>query len=97
MLEAPQSVWKAYTHVHKNAAKWRGKKFPHYWDLCLVFRKDRANGRDAQTAADEPGDLRQGTGDRLEDIDVGAPMNSRTCAPSKEESSAQRKRKRRNS
>ncbi|CAI9297192.1 unnamed protein product [Lactuca saligna] len=52
MLEAPQSVWQAYAQVHKNASKWRGKKFPHYWDLCIVFGKDRANGRDAQTAAD---------------------------------------------
>ncbi|CAH1445644.1 unnamed protein product [Lactuca virosa] len=82
MLEASQSVWQAYAQVHKNAAKWRGKKFPHYWDLCLVFGKDRANGKDAQTATDviseinneqqEPDDYMQGTGDGLEDIDVDA-------------------------
>nr|KAJ0193002.1 hypothetical protein LSAT_V11C800402680 [Lactuca sativa] len=77
MLEAPQSVWKAYAQVHKNAKKWRCKKFPHYWDFCLVFGKDRANGRDAQTTADviseinneqqELDDYMQGTGDGLKD------------------------------
>ncbi|CAH1432373.1 unnamed protein product [Lactuca virosa] len=39
----------------------------------------------------------QGTGDGLEDIDVDAPVNSPTYAHSKEDSSTQRKRKRRNS
>lgn len=106
MLEAPQSVWQAYAQVHNNAAKWRGKKFPHYWDLCIVFGKDRANGRDAQTAADiisdineqeETVDYTQGTGDGLEDIDVDAPQNTPLHAPSREESTTQRKRKRRNS
>ncbi|CAI9281341.1 unnamed protein product [Lactuca saligna] len=38
--------------VHKNVAKWRGKNFPHYWDQCLVFGNDVANGRDAQTTTD---------------------------------------------
>ncbi|XP_076897018.1 uncharacterized protein At2g29880-like [Bidens hawaiensis] len=47
MLDAPQDVWKAYLQVHTNAKRWRGKKFPHYRDLCNVFGNDRANGRDA--------------------------------------------------
>ena len=92
--------------VHKNAAKWRGKKFPHYWDLCLVFGKDRANGRDAQTAADvisemnneqeEPIDSTQGSGDGLEDIRVDAPLNTPTETPVIEESSSQLNKKRKN-
>ncbi|KAK9056344.1 hypothetical protein SSX86_027434 [Deinandra increscens subsp. villosa] len=101
MLDAPQPVWQAYILVHKNAAKWRGKKFPHYWDLCNVFGKDRANGRDAQTAADILSDInreeQEATGDGLDDIDVDLPLNNPPYGASTEESSIQRKRKRRNS
>ncbi|KAK9062064.1 hypothetical protein SSX86_019249 [Deinandra increscens subsp. villosa] len=101
MLEAPQPVWQAYIQVHKNAAKWRGKKFPHYWDLCIVFGKDRANGRDAQTAADILSDInreeQEATGEGLEDIDVEQPLNSPAYSAPIEEPSTQRKRKRRNS
>ncbi|KAI3824767.1 hypothetical protein L1987_06238 [Smallanthus sonchifolius] len=84
--------------VHKNAAKWRGKKFPHYWDLCIVFGKDRANGRDAQTAADIISDINreepEATVDGLDDMDVNQPLKSPSDVASREES---RKRKRRNS
>lgn len=107
MLEAPQPVWQAYSLAHKNAARWREKKFPHYWELCLVFGKDRANGKDAQTAADiiseinreeeEHIDQTQATGDGLDDIHVEQSLNSPSYASSREESSMQRKRKRRNS
>ncbi|KAD4585989.1 hypothetical protein E3N88_23590 [Mikania micrantha] len=97
MLDAPQPVWQAYIQVHKNAAKWRGKKFPHYWDLCIVFGKDRANERDAQTAADILSDIvreeQEAIGDGLDYIDVDQSLNN----TSREESSTQRKRKRRNS
>ncbi|KAI3829657.1 hypothetical protein L1987_03784 [Smallanthus sonchifolius] len=84
-----------------NSAKWRGKKFPHYRDLCIVFGKDRANGRDAQTAADIISNINreetEANGDGLDDIDVDQPLNNPLDAASREESSAQRKRKRRNS
>ena len=30
--------------MHKEAAKWKNKTFPHFEDLCIVFGKDRANG-----------------------------------------------------
>ncbi|KAL4556449.1 hypothetical protein LXL04_039101 [Taraxacum kok-saghyz] len=106
MLEAPQSVWQAYAQVHKNAAKWRGKKFPYYWDFCFVFGKDRANGRDAQTAADiisemtneqeEPINNTQGSGDGLDDIGVDVPQNTATETPIVEESSSQLNKKRKN-
>ncbi|KAK1431778.1 hypothetical protein QVD17_08418 [Tagetes erecta] len=100
MHDAPQPVWQAYIQVHKNAAKWRGKKFPHYWDLCNVFGKDRANGREAQTAADILSDInreeREPIGDGLDHIDVDEPLNSPSYATSKEESSTQQKRRRRN-
>nr|KAJ0218979.1 hypothetical protein LSAT_V11C300104770 [Lactuca sativa] len=78
-----------WSTVHKNAAKWRGKKFPHYWDLCLVFGKDRANGRDAQTTADVISEINN----EQQEPDDYIP----TYTHSKEDSSIQRKRKRRNS
>ncbi|KAL6570767.1 hypothetical protein OROGR_000317 [Orobanche gracilis] len=106
MLEAPQPVWQAYIQAHKNAAKWRGKKFPHYWDLCLVFGKDRTNGRDAQTAADivseistqetEQVDETQEAGGGLDDFDAEQPQKKPSNAL-REESSNKRKRKRHNS
>ncbi|KAJ0526058.1 hypothetical protein HanHA300_Chr09g0318921 [Helianthus annuus] len=89
--------------VHKNATKWRSKKFPHYWDLCIVFGKDRANGRDAQEAADIISDMTreepeaEATGDGLDDMDLNQPLNSPSYEASREDSSIQRKRKRRNS
>ncbi|KAD7116808.1 hypothetical protein E3N88_04076 [Mikania micrantha] len=100
MLDAPQPVWQAYIQVHKNASKWRGKKFPHYWDLCVVFGKDRANGRDAQTAADLLFDINreeEPTEDGLDDLDVAQTLNNPSYANSREESSTQQKRKKRNS
>ncbi|KAK1430074.1 hypothetical protein QVD17_12570 [Tagetes erecta] len=94
MLDAPQPV-------HKNASQWRGKKFPHYWDLCNVFGKDRANGRDAQTAVDILSDInreeQEPIGDGLDDIDVDQPLNNPSYVASREEPSTQRKRRRRNS
>ncbi|KAL4569726.1 hypothetical protein LXL04_025368 [Taraxacum kok-saghyz] len=105
MLEAPQYVWQAYAQVHKNAEKWKDNKFPYYWDLCFVFGKDRANGRDAQTAADiifettnEQEELinnTQGSGDGLDDIGVDVPQNTPTT-PIVEESSSQLNKKRKN-
>ncbi|KAD7117563.1 hypothetical protein E3N88_04831 [Mikania micrantha] len=101
MLDAPQPVWQAYIQVHKNAEKWIGKKFPHYWDLCIVFGKDRANGRDAQTGADILSDInrqeQESATNGLDDIDVDHSLNNPSYVAFKEESSTQRKRKRRNS
>ncbi|KAI3795491.1 hypothetical protein L1987_38146 [Smallanthus sonchifolius] len=61
----------------------------------------KANGRDAQTAADILSDInieeQEATGDGLDDIDVDQPLNSPSYVASREESSTQRKRKRRNS
>ncbi|KAI3830058.1 hypothetical protein L1987_04191 [Smallanthus sonchifolius] len=66
-----------------------------------LFGKDRANGRDAQTAADIISDIKreelEATGDGLDDIDVDQPLNNPLDAASREESNTQRKRKRRNS
>ncbi|KAI3770611.1 hypothetical protein L6452_01751 [Arctium lappa] len=38
--------------VHKEAAKWKNKIFPHFQDLCIVFGKDRANGNRVRDVMD---------------------------------------------
>ncbi|KAK1414752.1 hypothetical protein QVD17_30505 [Tagetes erecta] len=66
-----------------------------------AYIQDRANGRDAQTATDILYDINreepEAIGDGLDDIDVDRTLNSPSYSASREESSMQRKRKRRNS
>jgi len=49
---------------------WKNKPFPHYWDLCIIFGKDRATGKDAQTPADviEEIGIEGGDGNAAEDV-----------------------------
>ncbi|KAK1432255.1 hypothetical protein QVD17_09150 [Tagetes erecta] len=58
-------------------------------DLCNVFGKDRANGRDAQTAVDILSDInreeQEPIGDGLDDIDVDQPLNNPSDVASREE------------
>ncbi|KAI3826069.1 hypothetical protein L1987_00111 [Smallanthus sonchifolius] len=66
-----------------------------------AYIQDRANGRDAQTAANIISEINreepEATGDGLDDIDVYQPLNNPLDVASREESSIQRKRKGRNS
>ncbi|KAK5818893.1 hypothetical protein PVK06_023843 [Gossypium arboreum] len=39
-------------HSHKEAAQFRHRSFPYYDQLTAIYAKDRATGKDAQTAAD---------------------------------------------
>ncbi|XP_023744938.1 uncharacterized protein At2g29880 [Lactuca sativa] len=50
-VESPE-VWDSYVKVHKGAEKWRNKSLPHYDDLCIIFRKDRAQGNRAKDCKD---------------------------------------------
>ncbi|KAJ9547034.1 hypothetical protein OSB04_019577 [Centaurea solstitialis] len=50
IAEAP--VWESYLQVHKDAAKWKNKTFPHFEDLSIVFGKDRAQGSRARDAVE---------------------------------------------
>ncbi|KAL6218533.1 hypothetical protein ACLB2K_011743 [Fragaria x ananassa] len=45
-------AWDMYVQHNKNAKGWRNKSFPIYDRLALIFGKDRANGRGAETPAD---------------------------------------------
>jgi hypothetical protein len=48
---------------HKGAAAFKNKSFPLYEELCIVYAKDHATGRDAQTPIDICEDLQNETCD----------------------------------
>ncbi|XP_017970223.1 PREDICTED: uncharacterized protein At2g29880 isoform X2 [Theobroma cacao] len=52
MVVADDSVWEAYIQSHKEAAPFRRKSFPFFNELSIIYARDRATGKDAQTAAD---------------------------------------------
>ncbi|MFQ6622388.1 hypothetical protein Gotur_002386 [Gossypium turneri] len=39
-------------HSHKEAGQFRHRSFPYYDQLTTIYARDRATGKDAQTAAD---------------------------------------------
>ncbi|XP_016726246.2 uncharacterized protein At2g29880 isoform X1 [Gossypium hirsutum] len=49
---AEDAVWNSYISSHKEAAQFRHRSFPYYDQLIAIYAKDRATGKDAQTAAD---------------------------------------------
>ncbi|KAI3496549.1 hypothetical protein L1887_38914 [Cichorium endivia] len=51
-VTAEDPVWEAYLDIHKDAARWKHKKFPYYEELCIVFEKDRAQGNRAKDFLD---------------------------------------------
>ncbi|XP_062099853.1 uncharacterized protein At2g29880-like [Humulus lupulus] len=51
-VTAEKSVWEAYLQSHKEATPLKIKSFPWYDDLCMVFGKDLATGKNAETTAD---------------------------------------------
>ncbi|XVF39666.1 hypothetical protein PTKIN_Ptkin01aG0051600 [Pterospermum kingtungense] len=51
-LIASKDVFDDWVRSHPNAKGLRNKAFPHYDDCPAIFRKDRATGLGAETAAD---------------------------------------------
>ncbi|PPD76415.1 hypothetical protein GOBAR_DD26660 [Gossypium barbadense] len=49
---AEDAVWNSYLKSHKEAAQFRHRTFPYYDQLTTIYARDRATGKDAQTAAD---------------------------------------------
>ncbi|XP_052480791.1 uncharacterized protein LOC128035349 [Gossypium raimondii] len=45
-------VWESYVKSHKEASQFRHRSFPYYNQLTAIYARDRATGKDAQTAAD---------------------------------------------
>ncbi|KAH1033665.1 hypothetical protein J1N35_045839 [Gossypium stocksii] len=52
IVVAEDAVWNSYISSHKEAAQFRHRSFPYYDQLTAIYAKDRATGKDAQTAAD---------------------------------------------
>ncbi|KAI7989332.1 hypothetical protein LOK49_LG13G01002 [Camellia lanceoleosa] len=49
---------------HKRAAHWKNRSFPHCDMLCIIFKKDRAMGKDAVTTDDVLEEKRKNSSDR---------------------------------
>nr|KJB11808.1 hypothetical protein B456_002G1085002 [Gossypium raimondii] len=52
LVVAEDAVWDSYLKSHKEAAQFRHRTFPYYDQLTAIYARDRATGKDAQTAAD---------------------------------------------
>ncbi|KAK5838120.1 hypothetical protein PVK06_006847 [Gossypium arboreum] len=52
LVVAEDAVWNSYINSHKEAAQFKHHSFPYYDQLTAIYEKDRATGKDAQTAAD---------------------------------------------
>ncbi|WRX26280.1 Myb/SANT-like domain - like 10 [Theobroma cacao] len=85
MVVADDLVWEAYIQSHKEATPFRRKSFPFFNELSIIYARDRATGKDAQTAADI-----------LEEMqDCNDTINEKIEAP-KSDTTSTRKRKRLN-
>ncbi|KAK4591755.1 hypothetical protein RGQ29_016269 [Quercus rubra] len=68
-VTAENDVWDAYVQSHKGAIACRNKSFPHYEDLCIVYAKDHAIGKDAQAPVDVVEELEvEKNDDKLDDV-----------------------------
>ncbi|PPD71031.1 hypothetical protein GOBAR_DD32094 [Gossypium barbadense] len=52
LVVAEDAVWESYLKSHKEAYQFRHRSFPYYNQLTAIYARDRATGKDAQTAAD---------------------------------------------
>ncbi|XP_016700582.1 uncharacterized protein At2g29880-like [Gossypium hirsutum] len=52
IVVAEDAVWNSYLNSHKEAGQFKHRSFPYYNQLTSIYARDRATGRDAQTAAD---------------------------------------------
>ncbi|XP_040959903.1 uncharacterized protein At2g29880-like [Gossypium hirsutum] len=52
LVVAEDAVWNSYLNSHKEADQFRHCSFPYYNQLTAIYARDRATGKDAETAAD---------------------------------------------
>ncbi|KAH1032465.1 hypothetical protein J1N35_044639 [Gossypium stocksii] len=52
LVVAEDAVWNSYISSHKETAQFRHRSFLYYDQLTVIYAKDRATVKDAQTAAD---------------------------------------------
>ncbi|KAA8522293.1 hypothetical protein F0562_012966 [Nyssa sinensis] len=98
-------VWEEYMKSHKGAAMFKNKSLTHFEELLIIFGKDRATGRNAQTVADvveeldkEGAENETNTGYGLDENDASLsfPLTHNTKTSSEECSSQRRRRSRSN-
>ncbi|XP_030941092.1 uncharacterized protein At2g29880-like [Quercus lobata] len=95
-VTAENDVWDAYVQSHKGAIACRNKSFPHYEDLCIVYAKDHATGKDAQAPADVVEELEaEKNDDKLDDIpeDVDCTQIPTPGSNGEEQNARKKKRK----
>ncbi|XVF69710.1 hypothetical protein PTKIN_Ptkin11bG0104000 [Pterospermum kingtungense] len=51
MVTVKDSIWESYLISHKDATPFRTRRFHFFYELCKIYAKNRATGKDAQTAA----------------------------------------------
>ncbi|KAJ8437221.1 hypothetical protein Cgig2_012490 [Carnegiea gigantea] len=88
---AEKEVWKAYVKNHPRANDWRGKPCLYYEDLCIIFGKDRASGKDAQGPEEMEDELNE-EGENEESSKKDEPESSYTQEPSGVEASSVKSR-----
>ncbi|KAJ9552182.1 hypothetical protein OSB04_016227, partial [Centaurea solstitialis] len=95
---AEDSVWDEYVKSHKGAASFRGKPFPFYDKLCIIFGKDRATGSKAIDLGDEDDVIPETQkSSPLDDFDFYEEPVQGACRSEAPTSSVTSKRKRRKS
>ncbi|EOX94440.1 Uncharacterized protein TCM_004023 [Theobroma cacao] len=75
MVVTDDSVWESYIQSHKEAAPFRTKSFHFFNELSLIYVKDRATGKDAQTTTDilkEMHDCNEAINEEIESENVAA-------------------------
>ncbi|XP_019157564.1 PREDICTED: uncharacterized protein At2g29880-like [Ipomoea nil] len=104
MVYAEDAIWESYLISHKEAAPFRTRSFRFYNELSAIYSKDRATGKDAQTADDvveeiqdeEQNDIRADTEDSafvgLDDIDLTSTQPEPQNDGRKRSNSSKRKR-----
>ncbi|KAH9667989.1 Myb DNA-bind 3 domain-containing protein [Citrus sinensis] len=62
IVRVEKVVWDAYVLSHKGATNFKNKAFPYYENLCMIYGKDHAIGKNAEAPADvseELGELKE--------------------------------------
>ncbi|KAJ8434775.1 hypothetical protein Cgig2_017183 [Carnegiea gigantea] len=81
-----EEQWKWFKN-HPRANDWRGKPCPYYEDLCIIFGKDHASGKDAQGPEGMEDEVNE-EGENEESSKKDEPESSSTQEPSGVEASS---------
>ncbi|KAK6930949.1 Myb/SANT-like domain [Dillenia turbinata] len=94
-------VWNEWVKDHPDAKALKNKVFPYYEDLCIVFGRNRMNGKGAETVMDAVEEVDGELGNNniplmavAEEADVDASQDDAEAAQSASASRPYRKRKR---